>query len=452
MKVLLTGATGLIGKNLGIDLVREGHQVIVLSRDATRARLDCPFPAEHCEWGQLEQIPKMSIDAVVHLAGESIAGGFWTKDRKKKIIDSRVETTSRLVNVFKTSGKIPKVWINASAIGFYGDRQDEVLTEESKKGTGFLSQVCVKWEEALLPLQDECRLVIYRFGVVLSKRSGALSAMMPAFRLGLGGHLGSGKQWMSWIHEDDLRAAIVFGLKSDKLKGVANLVSPTPVTNSQFTQTLNLALSKNNFLPIPRFALELAGEISQLVLASQKVVPNVLMQAGFKFSYDTLEIALRNLIDYQMRSGVFEIYQAQWVPKTVTEIFPFFCDEKNLEELTPELLNFKVIGKNTPMIQEGTLIDYKLKIRGVPAKWRTRIIDWKPGKSFVDTQLKGPYNLWHHTHEFKDLGGGTLMTDRVLYKTPLWPLSIAVLPLIRHDVGAIFNYRRRIVAKMFGSS
>jgi uncharacterized protein len=450
VNILLTGATGLVGRSLGVELVAAGHRVFVISRRPEVAVCECPFPASHFAWDQVSKVVMLAPDVVIHLAGEPVAGGLWTKSRRQGILDSRVESTKKLVQAFQKVGKWPKVWINASAIGFYGERGDEWLGEDARSGSGFLADVCRQWEGALSDIPAECRTVRLRTGVVLAHRGGALDAMMPVFRLGLGGPLGSGKQWMSWIHERDLRRLILFCIENQSLSGAVNAVSPAPVSNLEFTKALNKRLRRRGFLPVPAILLKCLGGVSSMFLDSQRVSSKRAEAAGFHFEFRQLDHALKDVLDFQMRPGVFEIFQAQWVPKPIDEMFQFFCNENNLETLTPEMLNFKVIGKNTDQIKEGTLIDYRLKIRGVPARWRTKITMWQPGVKFVDIQIKGPYTLWHHTHEFTSLGEGTLMTDRVLYKPPFWPGSFFVMPMLRADVRAIFAFRRKAIIKLFG--
>lgn len=451
MKILLTGATGLIGTAIGMQLVRDGHEIIAISRNPESARRTLTFPAVHRSWDQLDAGDLPAVDAVIHLAGESVSSGPWTPSLRKKISSSRVESTKSLVQAFQKLNHWPKVWINGSAIGFYGHGGDAILTEASSRGKGFLADVCEAWEQATQDIPTSCRVVKLRTGVVLARYGGALATMLPVFRAGLGGRLGSGRQWMSWIHLDDVIEIIRFCLASDHVKGPVNTVAPEPVINRIFTSELSRRLKRPALLPVPKAILKLTGELSTLFLDSQRVVPEALLQAGFSFKFKNLTSALGDLLDFQRAAGIHEIFQQQWLPQKVEEIFPFFCDEKNLEVLTPPLLNFKVLGKTTPTIEKGTLIDYRLKVRGVPTKWQTKILEWDEGKKFVDTQLKGPYALWHHTHEFESLGGGTLMTDRVLYKLPLWPFGEVGLLLVKRDVSSIFRFRRDVIYKKFGN-
>lgn len=452
MRVLLTGPSGLIGSQLGISLVRAGHQVVTLSRSP---RPDLPYPNENHVWSDTSKAPPTAavkdIDVVVHLAGESIAEKRWTPRQKQVIESSRVDSTRNLARAFKQS---PAVWINASAVGYYGSwRGDELLEEDSPKGEGFLGEVCDRWEQALTNEVENARKVFLRFGVVLSRRGGFLSKILPLFRLGLGGRVAGGKQWISWLHLDDAVKLIVTAIDDPRYVGIYNAVSPDPVTNADFTKALANVLKRPAFAHAPAAAVKLAmGEMSELALGGQRVSSRKLEKLDFQFNFPDLKSALKNICDFDARLGVDELYAQQWVPTPLKDIFPFFSDETNLEKITPPWLGFHVQNKSTKTIQEGTLINYKLRIRGVPAVWQSRIEEWRPPHSFVDTQLKGPYGLWHHTHAFEALGGGTLMTDRVLYKLPVWPLGILSKPLVASDVKKIFAYRRKTINEMFAKT
>jgi ligand-binding SRPBCC domain-containing protein len=286
-----------------------------------------------------------------------------------------------------------------------------------------------------------------RVGVVLAAMGGALDQMLPLFRAGVGGKLGSGRQWMSWIHLQDLVSLVVHAIQTPSLSGPINAVAPHPLRNADFSKALARAVGKSALLPAPGFALKLAlGEMSQMILGGQRVRPAQALESGFVFQFPTLEDALGDLAP---GDEVFE--SLQWIPKKVEEVFPFFSEAKNLETLTPELLQFKIVAQSTPEIQEGTLIDYQLKVHGIPMHWRTRIEEWKPGVQFVDTQLKGPYSRWHHNHRFESLQGGTLLSDRVLYRLPGGGMgSLMAGSKVRSDVRQIFEYRREKIEKLFG--
>jgi uncharacterized protein len=274
MNIAITGAGGLIGTRLQERLVEAGHTALGIPRDATP-------PA---------------CDALVHLAGEPVAQR-WTEAAKKRIHDSRVDGTRRLVNALSTQSKRPRVLVCASAVGYYGSRGDQVLTEASSAGSDFLARVVVDWEEAAQLAESlEIRVVRLRFGVVLGP-GGALAKLLAPFRFGVGGRLGSGHQWMAWIHIADAVNLINFAVNYAAIRGAVNATAPHPVTNEEFTNRLATALHRPAILPVPAFALRLAlGEMSEMVLASQRVLPTVAKSAGFPFQYPELHAALDNLL------------------------------------------------------------------------------------------------------------------------------------------------------------
>jgi uncharacterized protein (TIGR01777 family) len=240
------------------------------------------------------------IGAVVHLAGESIAAGRWTPQRKDKIRRSRVEGTRRLCESLGQLTRRPKLLVSASAIGYYGNRGDEVLREDSPPGNDFLAQVCQEWEAATEPAsQAGVRVVQLRFGMILSPGGGALKKMLLPFKLGAGGRIGSGAQFMSWIAVDDAVGAIDHAIRTESLQGPVNTVAPAPVTNANFTRTLARVLSRPALAPLPAFAARLAfGELADaLLLSSQRVIPACLQASGYQFRYPELEAALRHLLD-----------------------------------------------------------------------------------------------------------------------------------------------------------
>lgn len=454
MKILITGATGLIGKDVGKKLVEEGHEVSILTRNAEEAKSSLPFPAKILEWKNYsESLPRSYFDdihTVIHLAGESIAAARWTPEVKKRILESRKIGTRKIVEAIKYSNGSVKQFISASAIGIYGPGND-VVQESSPLRRDFLSEVCQQWEKESQELSSiGVNVINPRIGIVLSRKGGAMDRMLPLFSMGLGGAIGSGKQWMSWIHQDDLTNMFLFFIQNPHLSGAFNAVAPNPVSNFEFSRSLAESLGRRLFFPVPKVILKLAlGEMSTLVTDGPKVSSNKIINEGFEFKYKDLKSALSE-ISGPLKNGHKEMFSEIWLPKKTTDVFPFFADEMNLEKLTPASLKFNVLNKSTTTIQEGTLINYRLKIHGVPILWKTLIESWEPGKKFVDRQLKGPYRLWHHTHEFEDFAGGTLMRDRVIYKVPLGRLGEMIAgPFVKKDVTKIFSYRRKVIAQIF---
>jgi uncharacterized protein (TIGR01777 family) len=307
LRVLVSGSRGLVGSALVPYLTAGGHSVARLVRFSSgqRAGLNVgeeivwdPTSGETASRDSLE-----GFDAVVHLAGENIAGGKWTPAKKALIRESRVADTKVLVETLARLRRPPHVLVAASAIGFYGDRGDEVLTETSTRGTGFLADVCNGWEAAARGATAAgMRVINVRTGVVLSMAGGALKQMLPPFRMGAGGRVGSGRQWMSWIALDDLLDVILHALLDDALAGPVNAVGPQPVINRDWTRALGRVLHRPTIAPLPAFAVRAAfGEMGQeLLLASQRVLPERLLAAGHAFRYSAVESALRHVLGREL--------------------------------------------------------------------------------------------------------------------------------------------------------
>ena len=304
MKVLVAGATGLIGTELVRTLVADGVGVHALVRDTVRGAAQLPAGATLFAWdavgGPPPAVAFAGVDAVVNLVGESIAGGRWTDARRKLLRDSRIVSTRALVGELRTLASKPRVWVAASAVGYYGDRGDEILTEASAPGAGFLGELARDWEsESLRAGELGVRVVIARNGAVLARQGGFLRKILPVFRLGVGGRVGPGTQWFPWIHLQDEVALIRHAITNDGVSGVINAVAPEPVTNRELTAALGEVLSRPTVLAAPAFALRLAmgGMADELLLGSQRVMPVRTLEQGFRFKYPLLRAALKNLLD-----------------------------------------------------------------------------------------------------------------------------------------------------------
>jgi uncharacterized protein len=299
MKILITGSTGLVGTALAQDLQRAGHTVCRLVRPGTSAGVSPGFDVNwNSATGELGGAA-VGADAVVNLAGASIADKRWTPQRKQLLRDSRVNTTRALVQALAKMSARPRVLVSASATGFYGNRGDEVLTESSEPANDFLSGIAKEWEsEATKAEALGIRVVRARFGVILSKQGGALPQMMRPFQFFIGGKIGAGKQWMSWITLDDTVAILRLALENANLTGALNVVSPQPVTNAEFTKTLAASLHRPAFFPAPAFALRLIlGEMADaLLLSSQRVQPAQLQKLNYKFLHPNLAAALAAIL------------------------------------------------------------------------------------------------------------------------------------------------------------
>lgn len=293
MRILISGSTGLIGEALTAAAAGRGHEITRLSRGNA---VTAPRVLWDPVTGEIPLRLLEGFDAVVHLAGESIAAGRWTAARKKRIRDSRVYGTANLVRALTSLERPPKIFVSASAIGFYGDRGNDVLTEESVAGEGFLPSVCREWEAAADPLRAlGARVVHARFGIVLSRKGGALPKMLLPFRLGLGGPIGNGRQWWSWVALPDVVESLLHMLENGSLAGPVNVTAPVAVTNRDFTDTLGRVLRRPTVFPLPAFAARLVlGEMaSALLLASARVEPRRLAQSGFTFRFPDLGTALK---------------------------------------------------------------------------------------------------------------------------------------------------------------
>lgn len=302
MKILISGSHGLVGKALIRSLVEDGHEVVRLVRRGHT--LGAPEVEWHPNQGRIDAQHLEGFEAVFHLAGESIASGRWTGDKKRVIRDSRTKGTRLLSETIAQLSRPPSVFISASAIGYYGNRGDEELTEKSNPGDDFLASVCVEWEEATRPAAEKgIRTVLARFGIILDRDGGALAKMLTPFRMGIGGRVGDGKQWMSWIALGDVVNALKFLLLDSAVHGPVNIVAPHPVTNAEFTKTLGRVLSRPTFFPVPAFGARLAfGEMGDaLLLSSQRVEPAVLTGRGFAPYWPRLEPALQHLLQKDYR-------------------------------------------------------------------------------------------------------------------------------------------------------
>ncbi len=301
MRVIITGGTGMIGRALSRDLVRDGHEVIILSRNPQEHRQNVPDKAELIEWdaksahGWLEYADGAS--GIINLAGVNIGESRWTEKRKKAILSSRIDSGKAVVEAINLAKNKPAWVIQASAVGYYGASGDQILTEDSPAGNEFQSIVCQEWESSTKPLDEMgIRRVVIRSGLVLDRFDGALPRMAMPFRLFVGGQLGNGEQWFSWIHLNDEVQAIRFLIDRAELKGVFNLTAPNPVRNREFTSALGKVLKRPSWIPVPAFALEIIfGEMARVLLTGQRVVPERLLAAGYKFQFPEIISALKEI-------------------------------------------------------------------------------------------------------------------------------------------------------------
>ena len=297
MNYLITGATGFIGQKLVNNRLAAGHGVNYLGRRRS-STMDSRAAFHRWEPGQLPPLDSVpTIDAIIHLAGEPISQR-WNPDVKRRIRESRVAGTRQLVTAISKLKHKPSVLVSASAVGYYGGRGEEILTETSAPGSDFLAEVCVEWErEAFRARELGLRVVTVRIATVLGRDGGALPQMLTPFRLGLGGKFGSGQQWMPWIHVDDLVKLFIFAADTPTVDGPLNGSAPAPATNAEFTQALARAINRPAFLPVPAFALKLVmGELAEFVFKSERVFPEATQRSGFQFAHREIGEALRSLV------------------------------------------------------------------------------------------------------------------------------------------------------------
>lgn len=298
MKIAIAGGNGFIGKALTKELVANHHQVVILTRD--KSRLDTGSRVQYVQWLSKEADPADSLentDLFINLAGESLNSGRWTKERKEKILSSRVDAVAELLTITKKMQRKPQALINASAVGFYGTSATDIFTEESRAGDDFLALTVEKWEQAAMQAEEMgIRTVLCRFGIVLDRLEGALPKMALPYKAFIGGTIGSGTQWVSWIHLADAVKALLFVSENKQIKGPINFTAPHPVQMKKFGKVLGSRLHRPHWLPIPGFTLQLLlGEMSMLLLQGQKVLPQRLIENGFSFQFPSLPEALTDL-------------------------------------------------------------------------------------------------------------------------------------------------------------
>lgn len=466
MQVLVTGATGFVGRALIPRLQREGHSIVVWARSGQRARnlLGADVGIIRADDDDSLDRAVSGCDAIVNLAGESIVGRRWTAARRALLEQSRVDVTHRLVRAMQRASSRPHVLISASAVGWYGNRGDEVLTEESGPGDDFLSNLCRHWEAAANAAQAlGVRVVTLRTGVVLGRDGGALARMLPPFRMGVGGPIGSGRQFMPWIHLHDLVKIVAVALLDPRYVGPVNGVAPHQVTSRTFAAALGGALRRPAILPVPAPVLRVAfGKAAVVLLGSQRVEPRTLSGLAFTWDFPNLDRALEDITGGvpvtiglarsggQAPDSAYELRMATQIDTPLEKAFSFFSKAENLGLLTPASMKFAIRGE-VPTVGEDAIIDYRVRVGPWPINWRTRIVAWQPGRRFVDVQAAGPYRFWWHEHRFRSDGSRTVMEDRVRYTPPLGALGrivhrVFIAPTLRH----IFRHRDDVIRLRFG--
>ncbi|HTQ08141.1 MAG TPA: TIGR01777 family oxidoreductase [Polyangiaceae bacterium] len=474
MRILLFGATGFVGRALVLRLRRDGHEVLAWVRDLRRAEalLGREVTLRGPETALVEAVA--GADAVVNLAGAPILPQRWSAARRRTLVDSRVGLTDQIVRAIEAAPKRPRVLVNSSAVGYYGDRGDETLDEASVPGMGFLAELCVAWEAAAARAEASgVRVVRLRTGVVLGQGGGMLAAVLPLFRAGLGGRLGDGRQWLSFIHLDDLVELVATALVDERFHGAVNAVAPEPVTNRDFSDALAAELGTRARFSAPRAALALTlGEAASALLSSQRVVPRRALELGFAFRYVRIGEAVRDVVVPRVsihglsetsdrpeasayltrRPPRYELVARSRLDAPLDEVFAFFSRPENLGVMTPSDLEFRIEGKPGAM-EAGARIDYKIRVGVLPFRWRTRIERHEPPARFVDAQERGPYRSWWHEHVFRADGQKTVMEDHVYYALGFgWLGRLAHRLFVASTLRRIFAYRGAAMRLRFGLS
>jgi uncharacterized protein (TIGR01777 family) len=474
-KILVTGATGFVGRAVVLRLLREGHRVTawVRSPESARARLGAEVGLVDAAGGERALVAAVDgADAVVNLAGEPVTGR-WTSARRRRIHESRVDSTRRLVAAIERAPRRPQVLISASAVGYYGDRGDTPLGEDSRSGDGFLAEICTAWEDAARVAESlGVRVMCARLGVVLGLGGGFLGATLPLFRAGLAVRLGPGRQFIPWIHLDDVAAAVTLAISDERFTGPVDLVAGA-VPMDALLGTVARAVGRRAQPRVPAALLRFAlGESAAMLLASQRVQGQRLRALGFAPRFPDLDAALddvRGRLEAVQIDSLDERYPAPAerdpylderrpayllrsrvvLDAPVEQVFDFFSRPENLGLLTPAAMSFR-IQRAPKQVAPGEIIDYSLRVSGAPLRWRTVIARWVPGRLFVDAQEQGPYRAWWHEHHFLADGPRTVMEDRVYYAPPLgWLGRLAQRLLVAPQLREVFGYRAQAIGLRF---
>lgn len=467
MRVVVTGATGFIGRAVIRRLQRDGTDVVALVRDVAPARSQLG-PDVRCvdEAGLAAAVD--GSHGVVNLAGEPMMPARWTQKKRERIVRSRVGTTEAIVAAIRSATQPPDVLVSQSAVGFYGEHPEGPCPEERGPGTDFLAEVCVAWENAAVQAEAlGVRVARVRTGFVLGAEEGGLGPLVAPFRLGVGGPLGRGDQPLSWIHIDDEVEAIARLLGNLALSGPVNLTAGT-VAQRDLAKRVGRVLHRPSAIPAPAPALKLLfGEASSTILGGQDVPPEALGRAGYQHLFPHLDAALEDVLDASSilvtepedlpdhpylseHRPTWELRSVLDVAAPVDTVVAWFSQPENLPMITPPA-NALVLKTPSPIeMREGTEIDYELPIAGLRAAWRTHVVAWDPPRSFVDVATKGPFHCWWHEHRFEPTATGTHIRDRVLFSAPLGPIGRAAeAAWVRPMLQRLFLYRRNAIRQRF---
>ena len=471
MNVLMVGSTGFTGRATLAYLQGNGHHIAAWVRNSEKARdllgegvriLDPKItPKElrkELEWA----------DCVVNLAGRPLAGVRWTQKKKKDFEDSRIGLARLITEGISNCQNPPRVLVSASAVGYYGDRGTETLSEESLKGEDYLADLCSRWENSAHEAEKYgVRVCTLRLGIVLGREGGILKQVLPGFEMGLGTYTGDGRQRLSWIHITDVARAIGFCISDERVSGPVNLTSPEPCSSKQFALELGNVTRPKILLPVGSFLLRMIfGEGAKVLTNSQNAIPKKLLHFGFKFNHTSLNdvfkdevspdsVTIERVEDHNLLpegiKGDYRLQTEVFLKAGSEDTFGFFSSPLNLGLSTPSWVGFK-IKEMSYEVKKGSVISYRIKVGPIPLEWKTVIREWNPSDSFIDFQEKGPYKLWHHEHEvIPDGPGSSIMRDTVTYTIPGGIVGrIIHFLFIKKTLIRIFGYRKMVIQLRFG--
>lgn len=488
MRVFMTGATGLIGRALTLRLRRDGHTVVAWSRSAARvaARLGGEAEAASAAEGEdLEDALARAVsgcDAVVALAGEPVLPGRWTAGKKRRLRASRVDLNQTLCRALDRAERAPSVVVAASAVGFYGDTGVHTVDEQSPAGTDYLGELCQAWEAAFDGARAAGRRVCHlRIGIVLARGGGALGPMLPLWKAGLGGPMGSGTQGLPWVHAEDLVEMLATAVVDARYSGPINGVGPRSVSQAEFSAALGRAVGRPAVLPAPAFAMRLLlGEAADALLGGQYVRPARLDSLGFTHRFTDLDAALTDVVGadphtrlvaaapvlssdvahgyLSARRPTHELRGEVVVPLEIDACWRFFADPRNLGALTPADMAMD-LDPTLPAPEDmgaRTRFTHHVNLGPVRLPWAGEVVAWEPPHRFVDVQHEGPYRCWWHEHrleavELPDGTAGTRLIDRVRFASPLGPIGrLATWVFVAPTMQRLFAFRTHALRARFG--
>ena len=476
MRVLICGGTGLIGRALSAKMLGGGHSIAVLEHSNSIMNLLGNGVRSVRGWQTEDKLIEALewAEVVINFSGKPIDSGRWNAKTKSELINSRVLISQRIADGILKCSKPPKLFISASAVGYYGDGGDSELRESDPRGSGFLAELCQQWERVALSCQSSrTRVCVLRLGVVLSRDGGMLKALSASLGFKFSLFFGSGKQFLSWVHLADVVRIVEKCIEDPRLEGAINCCSPMPVSSKQFAHELGKITNCKLVFGLPGFIPKLMfGGPGGLLTKSQRALPKKLTETGHEFIYPTLESALNeefsnegvsiskiNASDIcekllgripKLNAAQFRLETMVSLHESPESVFPFFASALNLGSMAPSWVGFEIVDYPEKM-EVGTTIRYKIRLGFIKIHWVSEIIEWNPDNSFIDFQYKGPYKFWVHEHKiFSDGKGGSNMSDKVTYGLGFGPIGKVVHNLfVKRALLEIFQFRRKVIQLRF---